>query len=147
MYRICLVCDCQISLPVFEYSTENFGVPLCMSHQRYIEDIERKTTPQTLNLYFALRGRGVPAALEKFDGFKTIDIAITEARVNIEVDGMHHQFDPQQALADLKRTYFSFQKGYLTLRIPNALVEWDLETTADFITEFLNIATRNKTKS
>jgi very-short-patch-repair endonuclease len=35
------------------------------------------------------------------DGYKTIDIAVTHARVNIEVDGLHHNFEPDQALADL----------------------------------------------
>ena len=88
-------------------------------------------------LYFALKERDVPAELEKFDGFKTIDIAVPEAKVNIEVDGQHHNFNPQQALSDLKRTYFSFLKGYLTLRIPNSLILWDLEETANYLTEIL----------
>jgi hypothetical protein len=34
-----------------------------------------------------LKKREVPAELEKFDGHKTIDIAVADARVNIEVDG------------------------------------------------------------
>ena len=81
----------------------------------------------------------LPAAeIEKFDGHKTIDIAIVEKRVNIEVDGIHHNANPQQAFADLQRTYFSFLKGYLTLRIPNSLVRNNLEETADMITEILN---------
>jgi very-short-patch-repair endonuclease len=82
----------------------------------------------------------VPAQLEKFDGFKHIDIAIPEAKVNIEVDGSHHNYSTKQALADLKRTYHSFLKGYLTLRIPNSLVKNDfvLEETADYIVGFLN---------
>ncbi|MBN1501954.1 DUF559 domain-containing protein [Candidatus Woesearchaeota archaeon] len=84
--------------------------------------------------------RGVPVQLEKWDGFKHIDIAITESKVNIEVDGQQHNFNTKQALSDLKRTYFSFKKGYLTLRIPNSLVKNRkiLEETADFITRFLN---------
>jgi len=50
---------------------------------------------------------------------------------------MQHNFNPNQALADLKRTFFAFRKGYLTLRIPNSLVRSHLDQTADFITEFL----------
>ena len=80
----------------------------------------------------------VPAELEKWDGFKTIDIAVTDAKVNIEVDGLHHNYSHNQALSDLKRTYYSFKKGYLTLRIPNTLIEWSVDETADYITEFLN---------
>ncbi|MGV3538350.1 MAG: DUF559 domain-containing protein [Rufibacter sp.] len=101
---------------------------------------------EAIRLYFALKNRGVPAQLEKFDGFKHIDIAIPEAKVNIEVDGGHHNYNTKQALADLKRTYFSFLKGYLTVRIPNSLVYNDevLEETADFIVGILNESLNKK---
>ena len=60
--------------------------------------------------------------------------------MNIEVDGSHHNFSDKQALADLKRTFYSFKKGFLTLRIPNSLVKDKntLEQTADYIDGFLN---------
>jgi very-short-patch-repair endonuclease len=95
------------------------------------------TTAEAIDLYLSLKRRGVPAELEKFDGFKTIDIAVVDARVNIEVDGLMHNSNHKQALADLKRTCYSFQKGYFTLRIPNALIRESLEETADYITDFL----------
>lgn len=89
---------------------------------------------------FCSQKKGVPAQMEKFDGYKHIDIAIPEAKVNIEVDGRHHHFDKGQALTDLKRTYHSFVKGYFTLRIPNTLVYDDniLEETAQYIVDLLN---------
>ena len=89
---------------------------------------------------FALKKREVPAQLEKYDGFKHIDIAVPEAKINIEVDGIHHNFNSTQALRDLKRTYHSFLKGYYTLRIPNSLVRNDsfLDETANFIVKILN---------
>jgi len=135
----CMECGCNISQNVFDYSVNNMGHPLCMNHQQWLNNIysNSSTTPQAIELYFALRRRGVPAELEKWDGFKTIDIAVTQAMVNIEVDGQHHNYSHQQALSDLKRTFYSFQKGFLTLRIPNSLVEWSIEETADYITEFL----------
>src|SRR5262245_10304 len=111
MERSCIECKSYIHLNVFNYSLENFGAPLCRSHQNFIRN--KKTTPETLKLYFALRILGVPAELEKFDGYKTIDIAVVEAKVNIEVDGLQHRYNPGQALADLKRTYYSFKKGYV----------------------------------
>ncbi len=86
----------------------------------------------------------MPAELDKWDGFKTIDITVTDAKVNIEVDGNHHNFNHQQALSDLKRTYYSFQKGYLKLRIPNSLVEWSIEETTNYITGFLNESNNRK---
>lgn len=136
-------CECRINLPynVFEYSVQKFGLPLCITHQRWIENMESITTNETIRLYFALKERGVPAQMEKFDGFKHIDIAVPEAKVNIEVDGKHHNTETKQALSDLKRTYHSFLKGYFTLRIPNSLVrdDYTLNETADYIVEILNI--------
>lgn len=135
--KYCLECGDEISFKVYEYSINKFGVPLCIEDQHWVIEMETKTTEETLKLYFALKERNVPAEIEKNDGYKTIDIAVVEAKVNIEVDGQQHNFNPHQALADLKRTYYSFKKGYLTLRIPNTLIRWNLEETADYITEFL----------
>ncbi len=89
-------------------------------------------------MYAALKKFGVPATLEKFDGFKHIDIAIPKAKVNIEIDGGHHNFDYKQALADLKRTYYSFKRGYVTIRVPNSLVNEKLDETAKYLVEILN---------
>lgn len=96
-------------------------------------------TPEAKELARFLRNYGWGVELEKWDGHKSIDIAITKEKVNIEVDGKQHNLDPEQALTDLKRTYYSFKKGYVTLRIPNCLV-WDGATiakTAKFIDKFL----------
>ncbi len=135
----CIECKEVINTTVFNFSTSNFGTPLCMTHQDLLREKmqSNKITTESLMLYFALKQREVPAHLEKYDGFKTIDIAVPHARVNIEVDGPQHNMSPKQALADLKRTYFSFKKGYFTLRIPNTLVKENLEETADMITEIL----------
>lgn len=133
----CTECSCFVDYNIFKYSIDNYGLPLCRKCQDWIKQMTYQTTQETITLYFALKQRSVPAELEKFDGYKTIDIAVTEAKVNIEVDGQHHNFDPFQALSDLKRTYHAFKKGYLTLRIPNSLIRFHLDQTADLITEFL----------
>ena len=98
-----------------------------------------KSTPEAQELGRLLKNYGWKIELEKWDGHKHIDIAITEVKVNIEVDGKQHNLDPKQALADLERNYYSFRKGYVTLKIPNVLVR-DSETikiTAKFINKFL----------
>lgn len=135
----CNHCQIVIDKRVSEYSRDNFGHPLCMDCQDWLRQKidDTSVTKTTFDLYIALKLRGVPAELEKFDGYKTIDIAVVEAKVNIEVDGGQHNFNANQALSDLKRTYFSFKKGFLTLRIPNALVTNHLEQTADYVTDFL----------
>ena len=141
----CLECNCLLTLQVYDYSSNYFGIPLCMPHQKWIKNHE--STDQTIALYFALKQRGIQPELEKFDGFKHIDIAIPRAKINIEVDGGHHNYSHRQALADLKRTYHSFQKGYFTLRIPNALIHNHLEDTADHLADMLNVSMdRNRKK-
>ena len=136
----CTECRDTLNLEVTNYSINNYGLPLCIIHQKWINEMENYTTQETIRLYFALRQRGVPASLEHFDGYKHIDIAIPDAKVNIEVDGGHHNYNTNQALSDLKRTYFSFLKGFYTIRIPNSLVYSDnvLEETADYLVSFLN---------
>ncbi|MEO5591619.1 MAG: DUF559 domain-containing protein [Chitinophagaceae bacterium] len=99
-----------------------------------------ETSQETIYLYLSLRTRNVPASLEKSDAYKTTDIAVIDAKVNIEVDGPQYNSNPGQALSDLERTYASFKKGYLTLRIPHSLVRKNLDQTADCITEFLNVS-------
>lgn len=138
--NFCIECRRIINQAEFNFSIDRFGIPLCREHQEWTRFMTTQTTEEALRLYFALKERGVPAKLEKFDGYKHIDIAIPEAKINIEVDGMHHHANNRQALADLKRTYFSFLKGYYTIRIPNSLVynESVLNETADFIVGILN---------
>jgi len=138
MRYFCSVCKRTITEDEYEYSMDKYRRALCRPHQKRPEIKPQPPTPEALKLYQALKKRGVPATLEKFDGFKHIDIAIPQAKVNIEVDGGQHNFDHKQALADLKRTFYSFKKGYVTLRIPNSLVREHLEETADYITDFLN---------
>jgi len=147
MSHYCLECNCHISIDEFRYSTNKYGIPLCYNHQRWIDDVSREATFEAIRLYFALKQRGVPAQIEKFDGHKHIDIVIEEAKTHIEVDGGHHNYDTRQALSDLKRTFFSFLDGYFTLRIPNSLVYNDsvLNETADWIVEIL-IEGRNRAK-
>ena len=97
-----------------------------------------RITPEARALHKALVEEGVPAELEKWDGYKHIDIAIPEAKINIEVDGLPHNFDSEKALQDLKRTYYSFKKGYFTLRIPNSVIREHLDEVVDWVIEILN---------
>src|SRR3989344_7336899 len=113
MSYYCNKCENEITEAEFKYSMNQYKRALCRKCQNVDED---KSTPLARKLYEALKKQGVPVKLELDDGHKHIDIAIPEARVNIEVDGEHHNYDHKQALSDLKRTYYSFKKGYLTLR-------------------------------
>lgn len=146
MSLYCNECKAPISSDVYTYSLNKFQRPLCLNHQKKVpvskanrEISKPEPTPEQKALHSALKRRGVPAKLEKWDGHKHIDIAVVSSRVNIEVDGKQH-LEKKQALADLKRTFHSFRKGFVTLRIPNELVreKESLEETADYLAAFLN---------
>lgn len=92
-------------------------------------------TPQAEMLYNALIKRGIKCEKEKWDGYKHIDIAITWAKINIEVDGNQHYTDPKQMIADYKRNYYSNLRGYQTIRLPNFIIEQDLDEVADSIAQ------------
>lgn len=83
----------------------------------------KKITEETEELKEALDIRGVKTELEKFDGHKHIDIAVTESRMNIEVDGNQHFTNPRQIESDFYRSKFSYAKGFNTIHIPNRLIK------------------------
>jgi very-short-patch-repair endonuclease len=139
----CSNCQRFVSDKEYDYSIKNYGRVLCMKCQEdYVnlrnkhEKRKRKSTPEAQKLYEILVKNGFNAKLELWDGFKHIDIAIPDYKVNIEVDGKQHQ-SQGQALADLKRTYHSFKKGYVTIRVPNKLVQENIFETASYIMKFL----------
>jgi very-short-patch-repair endonuclease len=128
----------------FNYSIKEFGMCLCRDCQKDYAKVKEnhkkkinRATPEAIRLWETLKKNGFDVELEKWDGYKHIDIAIPKYKVNIEVDGLQHSYNKKQALADLKRTYYSYKKGYITLRIPNSLVKNDLYETAKYIMEFL----------
>ena len=133
----CLHCHSPIEERVYNYSTERYKYPLCYSCQIWYRKKPNNTTRETIELYLSLKERGVSAKLEKCDGYKTIDIAVDNAKLYIEVDGPFHNDNHEQALLDLRRTFYSFQQGYFTLRIPNILIKRKLKKTTDYITQFL----------
>src|SRR5258706_7804885 len=122
----CLHCNCLIDEKVYNYSTASFGFQLCFICQHSLK-ITDKSISEAIKLYLSLKKREVPATLEKPDGHKTIDIAVADARVNIEVDGTEHHSNYNQAFSDLKRNCHSFQPGYFTLRVPTSLIRENLE--------------------
>lgn len=142
---VCSKCKKQIyNKKVFNYSIKHFGKPLCgdcqkvnVSEEKSFQMKKAKSTPEAIKLCTQLIKMGFDAQLEKDDGFKHIDIAIPKHKVNIEVDGMQHSYSEEQALADLKRTFYSFKKGYVTLRIPNKLIQEKAYETARYIKKFI----------
>jgi very-short-patch-repair endonuclease len=90
-------------------------------------------TPQAEKLHKALIERGVHNDLEHYDGHKHVDISISWAKLNLEIDGKYHLTDPEQLLRDLKRDFYSHENGISTIHIQNDFVEWKLDELADAI--------------
>ncbi|PZR28650.1 MAG: hypothetical protein DI535_05800 [Citrobacter freundii] len=122
------------------HSVNRLGHPLCPSCQKELKAKLEQTSRETIKLYFLLKQRGINVELEKDESQNTIDIAIVNAKVNIEVDRPQTSYHRSKALDDLKRRYYSFEKGYYTLRIPNALVAYDQDDAVTFIEEFLQVS-------
>ncbi len=89
-------------------------------------------TPQAQSLFNALRQRKIYCELEKWDEDKHIDLTIPWARIDIEVDGIHHYTDPEQIISDFDRSYWSITRDdYDTIHIPNIIVDKYLDKIAD----------------
>lgn len=95
----------------------------------------RKPTPEALLLKSVLQKRGLRVLSEVYDGHKHIDLALPEAHINIEVDGLQHLTDARQILSDLARSHYSDYGGYDTIHIHNTEIREHLESIANAIAE------------
>jgi very-short-patch-repair endonuclease len=105
--------------------------------QHELSIITRNTTPtrEALLLKDALEDKGITVYKELHDGFKTIDLALPKAKINIEVDGIQHLTNPKQILADLERGYYSHKNGYDTMHIPNEMIRLHLPEISTALAE------------
>jgi very-short-patch-repair endonuclease len=101
------------------------------------------TTKHTQELHDALKNKGINAILEYHDGHKHVDLAIIEARIFIEVDGLHHFTDPNQIIRDFDRDHFSDGDDFDTIHIPNIIIEHHLEEVAKAITDVVKSRLNN----
>lgn len=131
MRYYCSVCKETISENVYRFSTDRFGAPLCMNHQKTV-------TAQALKLSKALNDIDIKHTLEYNDGFKHVDIAIEYAKLYLELDGSQHAFSPKQMCADDERDKHSLRDGYITKRISNVWVDKDVDKLAVSIASLAN---------
>lgn len=135
IYMRCLNCHKSIDGNVYLYSKEHYGFNICIKCQKWLD--HQITTNEVLDLYFALKIRGFEPELEKYDGYKHVDIVFERPKLHIEVDGAQHNRNTNQALSDLKRTFYSLRDGYMTIRIPNVLVRNELNETTDYLIDLI----------
>lgn len=80
-------------------------------------------TIQEQKLYNELVRRGLPVIQGYCDGYKTVDLAILEVKLYIEVDGMQHYDDAKQIIKDFWRDHYSDKNGFNTLRLTNQIID------------------------
>jgi very-short-patch-repair endonuclease len=114
---------------------DRLGVELCEKHQtRMVKLIKKNNTPvEAIQLYYGLKEAGVKTMLEWWDGKKSVDIAISRVKLNIEIDAEYHMLTHDQAINDLEKTMHSFKNGFTTIRIPHVLIKHYLKETVNNI--------------
>lgn len=151
MSQVCSQCGITITKGVYDFFKDNFGIALCMPHQKgkhkKIETTDEnistllRATPEALRLKTGLTDKGWKVIHEDKDEHKHVDLAIHEAKIVIEVDGSHHNRNSKQDITDIKRTFHDFvNKDIITLRIPNSVMN-DNETideTVNILDSLLN---------
>ena len=125
--------DCGIGIGVEEHniSTETLGVSLCKRHTKLIKKVilENGTPVEAVQLFYALKEAGANPMLEWWDGHKSIDIAISRVKLNIEIDTDYQMITHEQAINDLEDAMHSFKNGFTTIRIPHVVVKYYLKDT------------------
>lgn len=131
----CLECNKELGYLDHKNSIDSLGVELCYQHKSRMEKLIKKngTPVEAIQLYYGLKAAGVNAMLEWWDGTKSIDIAISRVKLNIEIDNEYHMLTHKQAINDLEEAMHSFKNGFTTIRIPHVLIKHYLDETVDNI--------------
>ncbi|MCM4168233.1 hypothetical protein KCTC52924_03795 [Arenibacter antarcticus] len=133
---ICLECKKTLNYIYHKNALDIFGLELCTKHKIRLEKIikTKGTSKEVIQLYYGLKDAGLNPMLEWWDGTKSIDIAISRVKLNIEVSTEYHSISHEQAIIDLEEAMHSFKNGFTTIRIPQVLIKYYLKETVINIT-------------
>ncbi|TMU56695.1 hypothetical protein [Flagellimonas algicola] len=132
---ICKDCGKEIGHEQHLASTESLGVALCERHSKLIKKIilNNNTPVEAIHLFYALKEAGAHPMLEWWDGKKSVDLAISRVKLNIEIDKDYDTITHEQAISDLEEAMHSFKNGFTTIRIPHLAIKYYLEDTVQNI--------------
>ncbi len=127
----CNDCNKSTTPEIGKLSQETLGVVLCERHFKLVMGIikENNTPVEAVQLFYALKDAGANPMLEWWDGNKSIDIAISRVKLNIEIETDYHLITHEQAINDLEEAMHSFKNGFTTIRIPHVVVKYYLDET------------------
>lgn len=133
--------DCSVTFKVSITFSILGNLMVGMNYCKFCGGKKPTPTRQEQMLFEELRRLGVVNIFQQYcDGKKHVDIFDKDAGIAIEIDGLQH-FGSTQALADLKRAFWSFKKeGVITIHLSNELIEQHLKETARQVAEFLDEA-------
>jgi very-short-patch-repair endonuclease len=103
------------------------------------QTVEKPASNQAKMLYDALCKKGVNAQLEYSDGHKTVDIAILNPRIYIEVDGIQHFTNPEQIMRDFKRYHFSDGDDFSTFYVTNQIIDHYLDEVVNALVKVVEM--------
>jgi hypothetical protein len=129
----CLDCNKLLDEAVVRISTKETGVSLCDHHRKLIRSLVQRhaTPPEALQLYYGLKEAGAAPTLEWWDGSRSVDIALSRVKLNLEVDMMYEMFTCNQVLDTLEGRMYGFKNGFHTIRIPHMLIRQCLTDTIE----------------
>jgi hypothetical protein len=127
----CKDCNQSITPEIGQLSKESLGVMLCQRHTKLVNGIvdDNQTPIEAIQLFYALKEAGANPMLEWWDGHKSVDIAISRVKLNIEIETDYHLITHEQAINDLEEAMHSFKNGFTTVRIPHVVVKYYLDQT------------------
>jgi hypothetical protein len=127
----CLECNKKLSYLDHRASMDLFQAELCASHRIRLERLIRKghIPTEAVMLYYGLREAGIRPMLAWWDGKKTVDLALSRVKLNIEIDRGLESLTHEQAMYELEQTMHSFRNGFTTIRIPDFLIRNHLRET------------------
>ncbi|QWX82671.1 hypothetical protein H0I23_09340 [Cellulophaga sp. HaHaR_3_176] len=131
----CLECNKELSYVNHQNAIDTYGVRLCKQHKSRLDKLvlEKNTPIEAVKLYYGLREIGINSMLEWWDGKKSVDLAISRVKLNIEIDTEYNTISHEQAIMDLEEAMHSFKNGFTTIRIPHVVVKYYLKETVNNI--------------
>ncbi len=131
----CLECEKELSYMDHRRSMEMFQLELCPRHRKRLERLlSRSELPvEAVILYYGLKQEGIRPMLAWWDGKKTVDLAISRVRLNIEIDRGYESMSYRQAMEELETNLFAYRDGFTHIRIPRDLIRNHLSETVDVI--------------
>lgn len=103
---------------------------------------EKYASNQAKRLYEALCKKGINAQLEYSDGHKTVDIAILNSNLYIEVDGIQHFTKPEQIMRDFKRYHYSDGDDFSTFYVTNQIIDLYLDEVVNALVEVVEMKSK-----